>query len=216
MRKYGFTGEKKFYNGTTLNRIIALRSFGDVKFGDIGGWIEKEENLSHFDNAWVYDDAIVCDEAYVGGNATVSENAIVCNDTTVSENAKISGDAIVDEGAVVSGSATVSECAYIYGEARIYGDAKISGNSRIYGTQKISGSAKIKNTQDIISITPIGSESGTLTAYRTEDGNVEVIRGCFRGSLEKFEEAVEKRHGDNRYGREYRTVIRLIEARFGI
>ena len=28
-----------------LHRIEALRDFGDVKKGDLGGWIEKEENL---------------------------------------------------------------------------------------------------------------------------------------------------------------------------
>ncbi|MDE5977041.1 MAG: hypothetical protein K2G70_01045 [Turicibacter sp.] len=31
----------------TLYRIRALRDFGDVKQGDVGGYIEKEENLSH-------------------------------------------------------------------------------------------------------------------------------------------------------------------------
>ena len=46
-RKYEFTGETRKVHGSTLNRIRALRDFADVKAGELGGWIEKEDNLSH-------------------------------------------------------------------------------------------------------------------------------------------------------------------------
>lgn len=39
--------------GTKLYRIQALKDFKGVKSGDIGGYIEKESNLSQSDNAWV-------------------------------------------------------------------------------------------------------------------------------------------------------------------
>lgn len=68
-------GESKEFNGVTLFRVIAARSFGSVNVGDIGGWIEKEYNLSHYNNAWVYDDAQVYDDARVLGNALVSKLA---------------------------------------------------------------------------------------------------------------------------------------------
>ena len=45
--------------GRTLYRIKATTDFGDVKKGELGGYIEKEENLSHLGNAWVSDDARV-------------------------------------------------------------------------------------------------------------------------------------------------------------
>lgn len=51
--KFEFTGETKTVLGHTLQRIRALRSFGNVNKGDFGGWIEKEENLSHDRNAAV-------------------------------------------------------------------------------------------------------------------------------------------------------------------
>ena len=53
-KKYCFTGEEKRARDAVLRRIKALRSFGDVKEGDLGGWIEKESNLSHEGNCWVY------------------------------------------------------------------------------------------------------------------------------------------------------------------
>jgi len=36
-----------------------------------------------------------------------------------------------------------------------------------------------------------------------------INRGCFRGSVDEFLVAVEKKHGDNRHGRFYRGVIDL-------
>ena len=43
----------------TLCRIKALKDFGDVKAGDLGGYIEDYKNLSHDGNCWIYDNAKV-------------------------------------------------------------------------------------------------------------------------------------------------------------
>ena len=91
------------YFGRTLYRIKATTDFGDVRKGDLGGYIEKEENLSHLGNAWVTDDAWVSGDALVSGDAWVSGNARVSYDAIVTGNALVSGDARV------SGNATVTE-----------------------------------------------------------------------------------------------------------
>ena len=81
MKKYEFTGETKrveLWNRTaTLHRIKATVEFGFVKVGELGGWIEKEENLSHEGKAWVCGDAKVCGDAEVCGDAKVWGNAEV-------------------------------------------------------------------------------------------------------------------------------------------
>ena len=69
MRKYEFTGETKIFYGKILRRIRAVRDFENVHTGDSGGWIEKEENLDHNGNAWVYGDAWVYGNARVCGDA---------------------------------------------------------------------------------------------------------------------------------------------------
>ena len=75
--------------GRTLYRIKATTDFGDVKKGELGGYIEKEENLSHFGNAWVSDNARVTSDAVVYGNAEVYGNAVVTSDAEVSGNARV-------------------------------------------------------------------------------------------------------------------------------
>lgn len=75
MKKFEFTGETKtislFFRTATLHRIRAVAEFGLVKIGDLGGWIEKEENLSHEGKAWVCGDAKVWGNAKVCGDAKV-------------------------------------------------------------------------------------------------------------------------------------------------
>ena len=75
MKKYEFTGETKVVNTLlrtiTYRRIRAKVAFGIVKVGDVGGWIEKEENLSDGGNAWVSGNAKVSGDAKVSGNAEV-------------------------------------------------------------------------------------------------------------------------------------------------
>ena len=71
--------------GIELFRIKALISFGDVEKGDFGGYVQKEENLSHFGNAWVYGNAKVYDNAWVYDNARVYGNAKVSGNARVSK-----------------------------------------------------------------------------------------------------------------------------------
>lgn len=79
MKKYELTEETVTVYGKTLYRIRAVRDFGSVKTGEFGGYIEKEENLSHFGDAWVYGNAKVYGDARVSGNAWVYGNAEVFN-----------------------------------------------------------------------------------------------------------------------------------------
>ena len=106
MKKFELTAE--FVTnvfGKKLFRIKALVAFGDVEKGELGGFIEKEDNLSHDDNAWVYGNAQVSGNARVSGNAWVSGNAQVFGNAWVSGNARVCGNAQVFGNAQVSGDA---------------------------------------------------------------------------------------------------------------
>lgn len=113
--KYEFTGETKVYLGITLKRIraiIEIDAFGVAK-GSLGGWIEKESNLSHSGNAWVQG------SARIHGNARIYDNALVQG------NARIHGNAHIYDNALVSGNAR------IYGNAHVFGNAHIRGNALV-------------------------------------------------------------------------------------
>ena len=88
--KFEFTGETKVHFGVTLKRIRALVAIGSlVAPGELGGWIEKEENLQVSGDAWVYGNARVYGDAWVSGNARVYGNVLVYG------NARVYGKIIV-------------------------------------------------------------------------------------------------------------------------
>lgn len=108
-KKYIMTADTIVFAGIKLSRIKALRDFGNVKAGELGGYIYSEKNLSHYGTCWVSDNAQVRDNAFVGGSAQVRDRAIVCDFAivrdlaTVSDIAVVGGYAIVDDDSRVSG-----------------------------------------------------------------------------------------------------------------
>ena len=89
--------EKKFFPelDRELWQIESVDYFVGAKKGERGGWIEKEDNLSQYGNAWVSDNARVYDNAWVYGNAMVCDNAVVGDTAEVYGAARVSGNAEV-------------------------------------------------------------------------------------------------------------------------
>ena len=83
MKKYELTAESIVEFDRTLFRIKALVAFGNVEEGELGGFVEKEENLDQSGNAWVSGDARVSGDAWVYGDARVSGDAWVSGDAMV-------------------------------------------------------------------------------------------------------------------------------------
>jgi hypothetical protein len=80
-------------DAAVLYRVKALRDFGHVHAGDVGGRIGGMHNLSQDGDAWVADNAQVSGEARVVGNAQVSGNAAVTGSAQVSGDAWVNGNA---------------------------------------------------------------------------------------------------------------------------
>ena len=122
MEKYKLSKNSKMFDGVKLYRITAVRDFGSVKNGELGGWVQAENNLSQFGNCWVGD------KAQVSGTALVSGNARVCDYAQVSENSRVRGTALVSGNARVSGTALVSGNAWASGDSWLDGSAIATKN----------------------------------------------------------------------------------------
>ena len=189
--KYEFTGETKEFLGKTLRRVRAVANFGDVRAGDLGGWIEKEGILSQDGACWVCGNAQVCGDARVCGNARVWGDALVWGDAQVWGDARVCGNA------------------QVWGDARVCGNAQVCGDARVCGNAQVWGDAQVCGTKHLISISPIGSRNDTVTFMRTKNRKIAVAVGCFRGDIDEFEKAVSKTHGDNEHAQAYRMAIEM-------
>ena len=114
-------------NNRKVYRVKALKNFTTfaldedgkvyakhIEAGDLGGYIEKEENLSQFDKAWVDVDAVVFSAAVVYGDAYVGPYSMIGG------RARIYGSAKTYDAAI---GGTVQA----FGHAKIFRHPKISG-----------------------------------------------------------------------------------------
>ena len=87
--KYELTTNFIKYQGRKLYQIEALKDFGYVKAGDLGGYIENESNLSQEGNCWVWGYAKIYGNAKVCGYAKVCSNDEVCGEAQFNSNSTI-------------------------------------------------------------------------------------------------------------------------------
>lgn len=194
------------YKGT-LYRIKSLKDFGDVKAGDLGGYIESESNLSHYGNCWVYDTAKIHGNASVYGNAQVYDDAEVWGHASVYGNAK------------VYDKAKVCEYAVVHQNAKIYGNATVCGCAYIYHNAVI-------NKGNIIGIISMHfkdifqhqCENRVLTAILTENNKILYSIGCQENITEdEFIDRIYNEGGGlekNLHRQEYLKLIPLIKDYF--
>lgn len=141
-KKYIITDEKHpIYH--SARRIKAVRNFGIIEEGELGGYIQNEKNLSHSNLAWVGDNAVILD------NASVFDNAYVFGKSVISQNAKVYGDANVGGNSSmygvsqVSGNSTVTN-SRIAGVAEVYGDATVH-NCELKDSSRVYDDAIVRN-----------------------------------------------------------------------
>lgn len=133
--KYELTEETIEYEGHRLYRIRALKDFGDVKEGDLGGWIDDDRALSFSGNCWVYGNAKVfggltgLGYSQVTGDAKVMDNAVMGERTSIKGNAILFGDASIEV-------------------------TRLKPSVAIRGEMKIGTSARITNPHQIVYFSP--------------------------------------------------------------
>lgn len=117
-KKYETTTQSIEWKGRKLFRVKAVKSFADVKVGDLGGYIENEINLSQDGTAWVSDDAKVFNNAEIYGNSWIY------------------------------GKAEIHDNAKVYDTSEVFGNICVCGKSRICGDTVIYDNALVGKQND--------------------------------------------------------------------
>lgn len=138
----------KFY------RLVALRDIPEhnVKAGDLGGWVENDEILSHTGSSWIGGEAKVfgpvrvMDDAFVTGNAIIGNSnankpTLVANHAVIKDNARLASCYHVKDNACIQGNATASlsrieDNAIIGGKSSVT-MSTIAGNTTLLGNVKL-------------------------------------------------------------------------------
>lgn len=117
-----------------LYRIQALKTFTKpggynpvVHVGELGGYVESEDNLSQEGNCWLFDKARVkdggkvLDDAIVYDKCLVSKNSIIRGRSVVGGHCFVTNQSVIidsrlEGNVIVNGHSTVHSGAYLYGE----------------------------------------------------------------------------------------------------
>src|SRR5712692_9277096 len=155
-------GEKKYelvpdrqviVAGTTLYRIRALKDFGNVKSGDLGGFVASERNLSQDGNCWIADDAQVYDQAVISDDAQILGRARVYGHGRVGDKGQVLGNAQVFENGWVFKNGVV------FDNAKVFGASKVRDNGLAYGDSEIFDSVRVVNSGQVCGQAQIGGET---------------------------------------------------------
>ncbi len=151
-------GEKKYelvpdrqiiVAGTTLYRIRALKDFGNVKAGNLGGFVRSEDNLSQDGDCWIADEAQVYDEAVVSDDARIYGHGRVYGRGRVSDKGQVLGNGQVFENGWIFKNGLVFDNAKVFGAAQVrdnglaYGNSEIFDNVRVVNCGQVCGDARI-------------------------------------------------------------------------
>lgn len=196
-------------NGHTLYRIRALSDFLTVRKGHLGGWVEKEENISQNSAAWVYDDAMVYGDAWLRGFARVRGHA------QVFDSAWLQDGAIVEDEAKVGGNAFLFDAARFKEDARASDNAWVGGRTVIHKKVWLCGDARICDERAIMVFTGLEKHNRPLTFFRAKDEEICVgCEGYLLGTLEEFSEDMARRYGDDkRVNSMYQVTINVARLR---
>lgn len=80
----------------------------------------------------------------------------------------------------------------------------------------IACNALVRNDRDVFTIPREGTDTATLTAYRTKDGRLDIIHGFGFNSLDEFTVFVNHEYGDSEVRRECRKLIEFLKVRFDV
>jgi hypothetical protein len=145
--KYVIDKKKRYPDSADfkLYRIRALHDFGQVKAGQLGGYVADESCLSQEGTCWVHDQsavyagAVVTDHAQIRGGSAVFDSARVSGHANVDgypyQPSEIHGNSHICEAAKVvasdiknckvSGAASLTDCRLV--------DSKVSGHAIVVG-----------------------------------------------------------------------------------
>ena len=163
--------ETLIHKGHILYRIQALKDFSDVKVGDKGGWIEREQNLSQEGNCWLYD------------NAKAYEYSQVTEDVKADSNVEIYGNAFLWGSVKIGWDVKIHGYSRVYGNVCMFDDVEVCDHTIVCGNTRLNHHIKVCNNSVVGSYARL-YKNVIIKDNAVIDGNTWIEDGpCIGGNL---------------------------------
>ena len=191
-RKYNLSNsiEKLIENKTyLLYQLIAAKDFGNIKKGDLGGYVENEESLSQEGSCWVAQNACVfnsskvVDNAYVCGASLIGDGSIVSGYSTISGDSKVLNFSLIENTKIVNSTIISS----IIKKSKIIESGIINSqiNAVVAPNKSFIFNGRIKSSEDYLYYLVNGSPR---TIYKDYSNNWILVENYNRTEIKEVEE----------------------------
>jgi hypothetical protein len=236
MERYFKLTEETIVNeaGRKLRQIECIRDFKFAHAGELGGFIEKEENLGG--EAWVDEGAQVWGEAKVingsvlRGNSRVYGRSKVRNGSVIYDEARVYDYALVDACSVggqakVYGKSWISRGVSMADQTEVFGlanienscllhNASVSGRACLNCSMVLSTDAYVTHNSDFCQFYNLCPTADRTTVYRTKAGDIRIYHADEVYTLEAFTELVDQASDELVFKQVYPAVLAVIKVRF--
>lgn len=186
-KKYKLIQDSRIWQyDRAIYRIQALRDFSDVKKGDLGGFVESEENLSQEGNCWIYDNAQAVEKSTVKGDACLRDCSKMYDSSLLKDKAQLRG------------------CARMLHYSCL-ADNAVAIDTNILGFATITGDVVIRRKEDYMVFSDIPS-TGFYATYTFP--NKRWRHFLFKGTSKEF---IESAPFNDRKRRE--LIVQIVEER---
>ena len=121
------------WQGRLLHRIRALRDFGDVKKDDIGGYVEKEKNLSQCGNCWIYNNAKAMDNSLVHGNSKMFDESEIHKSSIMFDNSEMHDYSVMYNNSKMYDNSVMYDNSRMYCNSRMFYNSALNNEAELYG-----------------------------------------------------------------------------------
>ena len=218
------------YYGRILHRIRALKDFYGVKKGDVGGFVQTEDNLSQYGNCWIYDDAICMDNARVCNSAKMYNRSCMYNNSKMLDNSIMYDYSRMYDNTMMYDNSKMFDNSIMFDNSRMFDNSMVYDNSIMLDNSEMFGNSILKNNDKLYGkinkpfkkIFQHQCEKRLLIAILTEENEILYSIGCQVGITK--EEFIDRIYNDCRekgnglvkypYRQEYLDMIDNIETYF--
>ena len=207
-KKYVLTNITMDFMGRTLYRIKALKDFADIKAGELGGWVQTEDNLSQEGNCWIYDNGKCMDNARIYTNSIMCDNSLMYGNSMMFDYSRMFDYSIMCDNSVMHDHSVMLDNSIMRGESVMNNNGFLKNKENLYGklVTKVDRFIEINNTEGRI-VTGVLKDGKILYNIGCQN---EITKEVFVDRIYNEDGGIEK----HPYRKEYLKIIDMIELYF--
>ena len=204
------------WKGHTLHRIKALIDFNDVRKGDIGGYVEKEKNLSQYGDCWIYNNAKAMDSSRLYDNSAMYDysimfdNSIMRDNSEMHDDSELHGNSAMYNNSMMFDNSSMHDSSIMYDSSEMHDNSTLNNSAKLYGKlfSKVDDFIEIQNPQGRL-VTCVRKGDKILYNVGCQD---EIDEETFKWRIENENYGLE----ENPHRKYYYKIIEMAKLYFGV